>query len=67
MSPELVHSMVTRIRSEFTEMPRLRLTLAQASRLCGAEEAACERVVNLLIRAGFLHRTAGGTLMRVES
>jgi hypothetical protein len=67
MSPVLVHAITTRIRSEFLEMPRLRLTLAQASRLCGVEEPACERVVNLLIRAGFLRWTPGGKLTRVES
>ena len=67
MSPELVHAMVTRIRSEFLEMPRLRLTLAQAARLCGVEEPACERVVNFLIRAGFLRWAPGGKLTRVES
>ncbi len=67
MSPELVHATVTRIRSEFLEMPRLRLTLAQTSRLCGVEEPACERVINLLIRAGFLRWAPGGRLTRGES
>jgi hypothetical protein len=67
VSPVQIHALVTRIRSEFVEMPRLRLTLAQASRLWGLEEAACERVVDILIRADFLHWTPGGKLTRIES
>lgn len=66
MSPVHVHALVTRIRSEFMEMPGLRLTLAQASRLFGLEEPACAHVVDVLIRSDFLRWTPGGKLTRVE-
>jgi hypothetical protein len=66
MSPVLVQALVTRIRSEFMEMPGLRLTLAQASRLWGLEESTCASVVEVLIRTDFLRWTPGGKLTRVE-
>ena len=43
-----------RIRGEFREMPGLRLSRAQAMRLWSADPAACGRVLDGLIEAGFL-------------
>ena len=43
-----------RIRAEFTEMPGLRLTLPQASRLFDLEQSRCERVLGGLVREGDL-------------
>ncbi len=48
---------VRRVRSEFEEMPGLRLTLAQARLLFGLEVGCCQRVLDELVRAGFLVRT----------
>ena len=45
-----------RTRAEFLELPGLRLTLAQASRLCGAPPEECEAVFDDLIAEGLLCR-----------
>ena len=46
--------LMARARGEFLEMPGLRLTLPQASRLCGAPPEDCQRVLGELIADGFL-------------
>ena len=51
MSPLELHALVERIRSEFLEMPGLRLTLPQASRLWGLDTRSCEAVIDALITA----------------
>ena len=61
MEPDLL---VHRIRAEFMEMPGLRLTLAQATRLWRLEPAVCQEVIDLLVAARFLRWTAGGMVMR---
>ena len=58
------HALVDRARAEFLEMPGLRLTLAQATRLWGLEAAACQEVINALVGSAFLRRTSGGTVVR---
>jgi hypothetical protein len=60
------HQLVDRVRSEFLEMPGLRLTLPQAARLWGLDLPACEAVVDALIRSAFLQRTATGAVTRVD-
>lgn len=42
------------LRSEFLEMPGLRLTAAQAQRLCGIERALCQTVLDALVDDSFL-------------
>lgn len=59
-----LHTLVTRVRAEFNEMPGLRLTIEQAQRLWGVEAAVCESVVDALVRASFLRRGQGGTIVR---
>jgi hypothetical protein len=44
----------TRVHAEFREMPGLRLTLPQASRLFSIEPTRCERVLGALVHAGHL-------------
>src|SRR6185369_16104228 len=69
MAPEPVHErdeMLRRVRGEFLEMPGLRLTEAQARRLCGLDEAACGALLCALVDAKFLFRTNAGAFMRVE-
>ena len=44
------------IRSEFNEMPGMRLTLAQARRLWSLSPEECEDLLERLVRAGFLMR-----------
>ena len=48
-----------RIRAEFQEMPGLRLTLPQASRLFALEPALCQRVLGALVDVGTLRIDEG--------
>jgi hypothetical protein len=56
-----------RIREEFREMPGLRLTPAQATRLWGLEHDACREVIEVLVEAEFLRWTASGAVTRAGS
>jgi hypothetical protein len=44
----------TRVHAEFREMPGLKLTLRQASRLFSIESSRCERILGALVDAGHL-------------
>jgi hypothetical protein len=61
-----LHTLVDRVRSEFSEMPGLQLTPQQASRLLGIEPAECRTVLEALVSAAFLRWTASGTVVRAE-
>jgi hypothetical protein len=56
----------SRIRQEFIEMPGLRLTVKQAARLWGLDLAACEYVIDILVRAGLLRWTTAGAIARID-
>jgi len=58
---------VLRIREEFREMPGLRLTPAQATRLWGLDSYSCRRIIDRLVADEFLKWTAAGAVTRVES
>ena len=60
----LDNTLVKRIRGEYLEMPGLRLTLAQAQRLCGVDRADCKAVLDGLVDAKFLCRKADGAYAR---
>jgi hypothetical protein len=60
------HSLVDRVRSEFIEMPGLRLTPAQAARLWGMDDASCARVIATLVGSSFLRWTPSGMVVRSE-
>jgi hypothetical protein len=62
---DAMNELVGRIRAEFLEMPGLRLTVAQASRLWGLDEGACRHVIDVLVGSSFLRWTPGGLLARV--
>jgi hypothetical protein len=53
-----------RIRLEYQEMPDLKLTLAQISRLCGLSSDACEGAISTLLWNGFLKQSASGRYVR---
>ena len=53
-------SLVARIRGEYSEMPGLRLTFAQACRLWQMDGAMCEIVLEHLVREKFLYKTDNG-------
>jgi hypothetical protein len=60
-------AVLRRVRAEFVEMPGLRLTPAQATRLWGLERDACHAVIKALIDASFLRWTSAGAVTRAES
>lgn len=53
--------LVNRILETYWEMPGLKLTLAQATRLFGLRARTCEVVLSDLVRASILHRAEDGT------
>ncbi len=55
-----------RIRSEFSEMPGLSLTLAQAGRMFGLTHDACARILSGLAGEGLLRRHDDGTYGRSD-
>jgi hypothetical protein len=60
-------ALVSRIRSEFLEMPGLQLTMAQAARLWNLEPRACRDVIEALVDSAFLRWTARGTIVRTDT
>jgi hypothetical protein len=56
-----------RIRGEYREMPGLRLTLSQASRLWNVDRDLCIRALESLTQTGFLYRSGEAYLKRGES
>jgi hypothetical protein len=59
--------MIYRIREEFREMPGLRLTPAQATRLWGMEQATCAAVIERLVATDYLRWTNAGAITRAGS
>ena len=55
--------LINRVCGEYYEMPGLRLTLAQASRLWHVDRAACEGVLTELMRTGFLTQMRDGSFV----
>jgi hypothetical protein len=58
-------ALLTRIRGEYLEMPGLRLTPAQAQRLCGVEPMLCTMVLDALVDAKFLCVKSDGVYARL--
>ena len=55
------------VRSEYLEMPGLRLTSAQAVRLLGLEPAVCARLFSHLVSSGFLRIGRDGHYVRADA
>lgn len=55
-----------RVRSEYLEMPGLRLTSAQAARLWALDRQTSEWILDALANSGFLSRNAGGAYVRAS-
>jgi hypothetical protein len=53
------HDLHVRIRAEYAEMPGLRLTIPQASRLFDVDVRRCERVLGGLVQIGSLSIAQG--------
>lgn len=57
---------VLRVRTEYEEMPGLRLTLAQAKRLFRLREDVCVRVLDTLVQTRVLRKDPCGCFVRVD-
>ncbi len=55
--------MLRRVRSEYHEMPGLKLTGEQAQRLWDLDARLCERVLAALVETKFLRRTRDGAFV----
>lgn len=64
--PHTHEDALRRIQGEYTEMPGLRLTPAQAQRLWGLDRAVCDALLGALVDAKFLFRTRDGAFMRSD-
>ena len=56
---------LSRIRSEYLEMPGLKLTCAQAQRLWAIDQQTCSEVLDSLTEDRFLSRRDDGTYARL--
>jgi hypothetical protein len=61
-----VEAVARRVLAEFEEMPGMALTVPQASRLFGLDDAACRTVVDQLVGRSYLKWTRPGVIGRVE-
>lgn len=60
-------SLMARVQSEFLEMPGLRLTPEQASRLWALDRVTSRLILERLAADGFLCRSRDGAYCRVSS
>jgi hypothetical protein len=58
-------AILRRVRAEYLEMPGL-LTPEQMGRLCGVEQALCQRVLDALVVEHFLCVTSDGRYARLS-
>lgn len=61
-----VIDLIRRLRDEFTAMPGLRLTTAQAGRLCTADASTSASALHALVSAGFLRPMPDGSYGRAD-
>ena len=63
---ESFNEALRRARSEFLEMPGLKLTAAQAARLLSVDETLCGRVLSTLVESRFLAETSNSSFVRAS-
>ena len=63
---EGITALLHRVRSEFLEMPGLRLTPAQAARLWRMDRHTTDRILDGLTMAGFLLKNREGAYLRAS-
>jgi hypothetical protein len=66
VKPTSGEDLLRRVRSEFVEMPGLRLTEPQARRLWGLDQASCSKLLETLVGDRFLFRTRDGAFLRTD-
>jgi hypothetical protein len=59
-----IQTLIRRARGDFDEMPGLRLTLPQASKLWQIEPPVCQRVIEALVDSRYLRWTPTGMVTR---
>jgi hypothetical protein len=59
-----IDRLIDRVRSEFMEMPGLRLTAGQARRLWALDATTADAVLHELVGSGFLQATRDGAFSR---
>ena len=57
---------VERVRSEYLEMPGMRLTARQLQRLCGIGPSLCDAVLATMVESRFLAVRPDGTYVRAS-
>ena len=65
-SNDTIDLLLYRVRGEFLEMPGLRLTTEQATRLWNMDAATCASVLMRLVADRFLTRTRHGAYVRLD-
>lgn len=60
-------ALLRRARSEFIEMPGLRLTTMQAARLWSLDQQTSEYILQSLMTAGFLLKSRSGAYLRTDA
>jgi hypothetical protein len=61
-----IEDVLRRVRGEFLEMPGMRLTEVQASRLWNVDAVLCRTLLTALVDSEFLFQTRDGAFMRME-
>jgi hypothetical protein len=61
-----IEDVLQRVRGEFSEMPGLCLTAAQAQRLWGLDEGFCDELLRALVDTRFLMQRRDGSFIRVD-
>jgi hypothetical protein len=62
--PPIVIPLIDRLRSEYAELPTLRLTAVQIQGLCGVDAHLCDAVLCALVDVGFLAQDGDGMYVR---
>jgi hypothetical protein len=61
---DTIRELTRRVEAEYSEMPGLSITLAQARRLLAIDEPTCAQVFKLLVNRGVIRRTPQGRYVR---
>ena len=64
---ESFNDALRRAKSEFLEMPGLKLTAAQAARLLSVDQTLCSRVLSTLVESRFLAETSNASFVRADN
>lgn len=63
MEPMTPDAARVRIQIHYIEMPGLKLSRSQVSRLCGVSDDLCNHALSALLQSGFLSQAADGSFV----